>query len=348
MPKQQRKVGKCIYCHQVKPFGKEHYLPRSLGTFRGLETLNDRICTDCNNSFSEIEKDFSRTSPEAFHRKMQGIKGRKHHQTHNPFQQEYSSKMPMEPIRILGKPPGEDLEVLWEPNEGCGTMRQMCQIAIQETDGSIKHIRITDEMLEIPAKLENALKQINLDNIKEFQIMASTDEGEKIAEASRKVFPAKEMIWKELPEGDIQTNVMGLFIISPKYVRAIAKIAFHYFLKHIPRYRGDEMYFKDVREFIQSGEKITSTEDLQKFVEFTNGLGCKPNWRGHLLAATVDDVGFRVQARFFVGEGPDVTHEVFLGENPSRISYQEICRHKFVYFDKTHVDDRFSGELKEI
>ena len=355
MSSRQRRVGRCIYCHQVKPYGKEHYLPISLGVFRGFETLNDRICTDCNNSFSDIEKDFSRKSPEAFHRKLLGIKGRKHHRPHNPFQEEYSREIPIVPIEVLGRPPGTNLEALWEPNEGQNTMQPMCQIVLRESNDNIRHIRITAEMLENPSQLEDAIGQIDFDNAQEVCFFASSQEGEKIEQASRKVFPKKELFWKEPPEGDIQIDILGLFTISPKYVRAIAKIAFHYFLKHFPRYIGDEPCFEDVRQFIQSGGNIRSSNDIEKFVRFTRnpiitGInpGSRQDWQGHLLAASVDYVGFHVKAGFFVGEGPDVTYEVFLGENPSRIEYEETCRHKFIYFDETHNDENFSGEIQEI
>ena len=231
----------------------------------------------------------------------------------------------------------------------------MCQIVLQEANGSIRHIFITDKMLENPSQLEDAIRQIDFYNAQEICLFATSEEGEKIEHASRKVFPTKVICWNNRPEGDIRIDVMGSFIISPKYVRAIAKIAFHYFLKHFPQYTGDEPCFKDLRQFIQNGENINSPNDLQKFVIFTNNpiisgidLGCKQNWQGHLLAATVDYVGLRVQARFFVGEGPDVTYEIFIGATPSRIIYNEICRHKFVYFDKAHIDKQFSGEVKEV
>src|SRR5438105_4128469 len=70
-------IGKCIYCAREGEMSGEHYLPRCLGSFRGYELLNDRICEDCNNSFSPLDEPFCHSGPEAITKDMLGIEGRR-------------------------------------------------------------------------------------------------------------------------------------------------------------------------------------------------------------------------------------------------------------------------------
>jgi hypothetical protein len=49
---------------------------------------------------------------------------------------------------------------------------------------------------------------------------------------------------------------------TEKYFRGLAKIAFHYFLKHMEGFHGSEDAFSDIRNFIIDGRR----EDVDTFV----------------------------------------------------------------------------------
>src|SRR5208283_4158282 len=46
------------------------------------------------------------------------------------------------------------------------------------------------------------------------------------------------------------------FTVTSRYFRCIAKIGLHYFLTKMPGFRGDETYFKDIRDFIANEGNI--------------------------------------------------------------------------------------------
>jgi hypothetical protein len=83
MPSPRAQASGCVYCGAL-PFGDEHWLPRSLGRFRGFELLTDRICRTCNEQLGLLDEEFIRTGPEGTFRAMLGVAGR-HGDSTNPL-----------------------------------------------------------------------------------------------------------------------------------------------------------------------------------------------------------------------------------------------------------------------
>jgi hypothetical protein len=54
------------------------------------------------------------------------------------------------------------------------------------------------------------------------------------------------------PIGPIEPTVLR-FNLSPDYPRAVAKVAFHYFLWACPKTGGDEPEFSELRTYIRDG-----------------------------------------------------------------------------------------------
>ncbi len=147
----------CIYCNREVSLSKEHFLPRCLGNFRHYETLDDRLCKDCNNSFSQLEEQFCRSSPEAFFRQMLGIKGRKSHVTISPFQRG-SAGVP--PLAMKGPPPGENFDILWQLEKGTKNLDYMRQIVLFTETGDSHIIPIPDDMQD-SAQLREKIKEVS-------------------------------------------------------------------------------------------------------------------------------------------------------------------------------------------
>jgi hypothetical protein len=130
-------------------------------------------------------------------------------------------------------------------------------------------------------------------------------------------------------------SVRAEFGITRDYLRAVTKVAFHYFLLQRPRYTGAEPIFEAVRRFIRYGENFDNecklvppiTEDVKR----NGGLS---RWT-HFLAGeiTYDELAVRVQ--LFVG--PDTVPpawRVGLARNPSPIHLPtEAFGHKFEIFE---------------
>lgn len=83
-------VVRCIYCREEKPASVEHYLPECLGRFENFESLDDRICRDCNNEIGrQLEDQFCRAGEVGLMRHRPGIAGKKTHKVKvDPFSEE--------------------------------------------------------------------------------------------------------------------------------------------------------------------------------------------------------------------------------------------------------------------
>jgi len=110
--------------------------------------------------------------------------------------------------------------------------------------------------------------------------------------------------------------------ITRDYLRAITKVAFHYFLLQQPRYTGSEPTFEPVRRFIRIGVNFENEYRLVPAIteEALRGGGL-PNWT-HFLAGeiTYDELAARVQS--FVGPEtvPPAWRCVLRGTHPQSIS----------------------------
>src|SRR5437773_723566 len=93
----------CVYCGSSGPFGKEHYIPRALGTCRGLVPLADKICEKpCGDDLSKLDQAIVRNSPDAFFRVLAGVRGRAAHDEVSPL---YYGLFSRQTIKVVGKHP---------------------------------------------------------------------------------------------------------------------------------------------------------------------------------------------------------------------------------------------------
>jgi hypothetical protein len=54
-------MASCIYCGEPAD-SAEHWLPRTLGAFKGLERLKDRLCDGCNKALGrELDQEIANT-----------------------------------------------------------------------------------------------------------------------------------------------------------------------------------------------------------------------------------------------------------------------------------------------
>ena len=344
-----RKIGRCIYCGRIKQFSREDYLPRAFGTFRGYEKLNDRICNDCNNCFSNLELEFLRTGIVGALRRLYGIEGRKHHEQHDPFWERLGI---IPPVEFYESPLGTRLEPSGRKD---GSVQRMRQIVIHDPQGQVRQVPISDRAMSDKEILRNLLstelRKFNFANGPLVEFHGDQKEWQEIAAIidELRLFHYEGITWTEPTHSDQIADVGVLALVTEKHMRAVAKIVFHYFLKHFPKYRGCEPQFEEIRKFIKTGENISSGGDIDKFVKLTHSplamsqrlLEGMPGWRGHILVAGFDYLSFRGWVQFFII--PKVrfiapTYEVFLGQNPSPIHYKDMSAHRFVYFSSGKQD----------
>ena len=162
----------------------------------------------------------------------------------------------------------------------------------------------------------------------------------------------KDIKWDDIPVGEHENKEYSVTCrYSDLYFRAIAKIAFHYFLQYFDHYSGAEDEFDGIKNFIMNGDNVKAwvrqvegsfvDEFIDEHVSITNYV--------HLL--TVEDTGDRIFAKlaFFCGpQGLQGRHfEVQIGDSPGTIKTPLVKGHHILYFKEEDQNGNI-GEMKKL
>ena len=352
------KEGYCIYCGKEGPYSKEHYLPECLGKFRHYEVLDDRICKCCNNSFSNLDEVLCRTGMTGAIRKILEVSGRRG-SPWDTFGKSFRHSKPAEMYDCDG--------VQYEPDGRTGpSIDVSCQLMIHMVDGEIKRVIIPDRARQDKEHLKHFLKnEWQSQKISPTSIDKITRQGCEVYEnewnlilavvAELKLFHYGKVEFTEVPVSPLVDVTMKLPITS-EYMRAVAKVGFHYFLKFFRGYRGSEPQFEAIREFIKTGENIKTDIDIGRFAKvdysFTSTSDVQkkpPGWSGHIIGAGVSNNDYRAWMRFGIiskSKFVNPTFNIFLGENPSPLYLlrPSTVAHKFEYFEEGR-RGKFDGQV---
>jgi hypothetical protein len=345
----------CVYttpaelCGGKAPLSQnEHYLPRALGNFQNDERLVDRICNDCQNVCSRLEDVFAHNSPEAFFREMVGRVGRKNHKGKNIF---YEPTFGIPPLSMLGKHPGHDFEILWElapdpanrGNLGCAPMSQLVFIS---KDGKTLRLPFRPGKWTVE-RIREILKQKGVTG-EEIVVFGNSDgEHAEMKALTDVLAPAgKDLEVAQLVPGAKIDGEMKVEM-SEKYVRAIAKVGFHFFLKYFPNFSGFEPEFDCVKRFIYQGK--TDRQVVRRvnapFLRDLQRRGARLNKWCHLLSAESDGKGIEARIQFFAGpEVCPLVWSIVISTNPSK--HVQYTGYAFVYFDD--MTDEYQGQRVEL
>jgi hypothetical protein len=328
----------CIYCQESDANAREHYLPRSLGGFEKFVPLLDRLCQKCNEEIgSKAELAFARQSPQGILRNLQLVKRSRGKRTRS--QSVYSPKfIGDEHFSLSATDPETGLELLWQLDEGPGTIGEISQLVIFDANGEVAHHIPIPTAITTGKELFNLFQQHKVVSPmpKLLVIAARGDEGR-----IQQMFAD----WGVKCELQLQKRHGGL-IPGPKtfkgrvdlsYFRALAKIGFHYTLKYIPSITGSESCFNLLRNFIKHG-----SGDPNKFLSPANPLKRFAESRGHLLTCAILPSGEIVSTfQFFVGsEAPLPRWELSVGQYPGLLTTYYFSGH---FFSLTSTQD---GSLK--
>ena len=140
--------------------------------------------------------------------------------------------------------------------------------------------------------------------------------------------------------------------INTIYLRAVTKVAFHYFLWACQTLRGNEPAFAEIRAFISDG-----TGNWQDFVQLDTPQflpilqqGRLPERTSHFFHSVLTRDEARAFVQFFVGPSTlPPPARVRLAANPLMIEWKEFACHQACYFG-TDADkaDGHAGELVTI
>jgi len=290
-------------------------------------------CSNCNKKLGKLDEQFCRCGPEAFFRIVVGVKGRKNHKKVNPF---YRGSAGLGPITIESHHPALDCSIFCEIEEGGEIGYPAKQIIVRDSCGKYHSILIS-EKIKSPDDLLRELKERQLENSTLMECWASSEDRELMEMLCKGANYG--ISWSENVsyQRTFKTQFVATITVNDAYFRAIAKIAFHYFLKHFTRFTGFEKEFEEIKEFIMAGYGANNLvkEMPGSFVAGLNSGLTTDKW-GHLIAVDKNENSIRAMLQFFIGPRlvPDRYYQVHIGSNPERIIFPEAIGHQFVYFDK--------------
>lgn len=353
----------CIYCDKSAD-SKEHWIPRWLGTYRGADTLLDRLCGACNKRLGDaLDAAMARTGPEAIERYRRGMKGR-HDRRVNPFRFKTQGATP--PTIFTSESPGFEAKLLMEDKAASGIPNPVPipQVLVRDGDGKQHSVPLPPEGLEDERAgpwLKKAIEERGLAGCRIDGLICETADtvigdinvgGELpmwIRKALLHVFPNPGGFQHYTPTGGQPTSnhVEVQIEISVDYARAVAKLAFHYVLKQLPKLDGRAPAFDPLRRFIFEGEG-----DHKAFVDFTPpsfliGRGERPA-DGHFLLLTTSHETIKVFIASFVHSpySPPAM-SVALGPPPGEMAKRPVMGHQLRLFDEGP-EDGYDGQLVSV
>ena len=292
----------CIYCGSTGPFVREHYIPRALGTFRGLVRLRDKICEKpCGDDLSELDGAIVRNSPDALFRVLAGVRGRSRHDAVSPF---YYGLYSDQTTKLRGKHPRLGFDVWWEIEPGTMNTREANQIILRRGQEHLAFL--LPETGDIEEYLRFVLREHDLKNVAFVYVFAGDGEDNDLLTrtiaAMKAVATSSEgasFTRDEAMEPGHVIRTEAVLPITQMYARGIAKIAFHYLLAHTEGvFAGHEPVFDDVKRYIKTGEGFEHRIGLVNtpIVEDQRQSGTLLLYM-HIVAADVayDEIVVRVQ-----------------------------------------------------
>lgn len=353
-------MQQCIYCPSHAE-SREHWIPRGLGTFRGYTPLVDRLCKNCNIRLGELDQELMRTGPTGFHRALLGVEGRHGSPRVSPFQ--YKAMQADQPTRMMMPALGRQHEVLAEAfmdSEGRPSARPIRQVVLRMPDDRLECVPFprgwSAEQLKTAVKNRGLERGIPEEIYFEDDEDATNQDTPYIREVRTLLTAAFGRGFQAQAyggEGERTRNRLAMVAgINNLYLRAVAKVAFHYFLWAGQVLRGDESSFVAIRAFISEGVgnwKEFVQLDAPQFLPILRA-GNVPARTSHFFHAALTRGRAFAFVQFFVG--PHVLpppSRVELATNPLMIDAKNFACHQACYFD----DDAdnaggHDGELVEV
>ncbi|MGD0551093.1 MAG: hypothetical protein ABSB25_00425 [Sedimentisphaerales bacterium] len=346
------KLEVCIYCGEAnKKFCKAHILPRSLGAFENQPTLLNKICAECDTEIGKSEDQFTHSGLAALLRTQLGLA---EDEQRSPFRRRFAGQGPIDmKINYLGTD-----GVLLEPSS-VGDWKlppalPLPQIHFIYADGNKKCIRINPESFTVT----DVLQAIEKKRPKQVIVLGVNNEQYKhISDVFRQAgipFSGEQEVRPQTDEEVLPVLATGNFIYDKRYLQAIAKIGFHYYLgMNLGNcyLDGSEDVFNLVRRFIRYGEGDPEAFVKQQKGYFVDNLrnGWRPPYYGHIFRADVSNKCIMVKAQFFVGPNIEPPYyEVLLCQKPFIVNIRPtIFGHNYEYIEPDK-RNQFAGTIHQL
>jgi hypothetical protein len=361
---------RCIYttpeglCEGTEDFSEEDYLPRGLGKFKGYQRLKDKICRNCNHRLGDLDNLLLTSGPEAIFRAIHGIEGRKKHRARDVFHEMTHGRPPIEVFaRLPGDASPTRVEIL---GGNFGQPRR--ELVFEWADGRSKRVPIP-RSIDTPEKLDGHLQRKGIKREGSKCIVYCPEGDDGFRDVVQRCLGKIETLGgpPDLSNYPAELPAAALIQLSPEYHRAIAKIAFHFFLWcSFPGITGFEPEFDSIKRFIWQGGD-PNNRVLSNAGPFERDQIGDDATYAHILSAGVDhnevaatvqlfagsDSGMNLLAKANDGRSFPVQFKnmsfirfVKLGRSPFRIACDLRRALQFTAYRRSI--DGFIGEVREL
>lgn len=318
----------CIYCQaqvQVSKGAGDHIIPAALGEFTGDRRFR-QICVECNSRIGRSEQQLLQSGIPALFRNRIGLVGRRGRKRKaGQLKSVRGARAPQTTVDL-----GDHSELVAHDPHDPTMVRYVDQVVLKDEEGQVDYVQLFPGMSV--ADLKQKIQRTGV-RPKSAHIIASKQYFNEFASLVRAVLPGGRLEHQPDIEPGVQT-VRGCtkFVITDHTFRAIAKIAFHYFLVHSRRrLRGSDDSFSAIRKFIMEGgnkDQFFRASD-GRFVlpcrVLPDGRSILPSSWCHYLVADERRGEVVVCVQLFAGpECAPPAHYVTLGRIQSQLSFDDL------------------------
>jgi hypothetical protein len=270
---------------------------------------------------------------------MVGQIGRKRHKKKNIF---YEPTQGISPLTLIGKHPSEEFEILWEP-VGEGTCTPLKQIVIVGSDGTLR-LPYRPGALTVE-KIKRQMAKQNIGKPQQaLYVSFDPTETKEMETLCSSILPDAKDKDLPLPADGVAMEGEMLAPVSAGYLRAIAKIGFHFLLQYFSRFTGLEPEFEAIKRFIYLGEGHNRVAPTHEQFVLALRTGVLKRW-GHLLSAQADEHGIEARMQFFAGPSVQpIIWRVDIGRNP--YIYRESVGQACLYYET--LSGEYQGERSDM
>lgn len=343
----------CIYCGESVSLARgqgDHVIPVQLGKFRG-DVLFKHICRACNSKIGKSEQQLLQCGPESFFRAI--VRPNVPSKRKRGSSQSKGAAGAPSPEHTFD--PGDHRRLVKPPEGNSEHVQPIDQVIIHDEHGNEYFIRLFQGMR--PEQLQKRINKNHIRRMHKLWFECTQALWPEYKELIKSVYPGADIEELDSIEKGVHWGKWGAtFKVNEHYYRALAKIAFHYYLTHSRRrFWGHEDCFSPLRSFIMGGgnrDQFFCKPSPKFFMPFGHLIGggtMTPNrWR-HIFIVEESKDPLGVYMQFFVGQGciPQ-SHYVTLAVSTSHIEVPSfVFGHAYVY-DYPQRPVHCAGQVEEL